>query len=207
MSDQNSNRPTSNFDLANKQTQEKEAVQEPLTEIAMEDIATEEDIMWMRHALTLADKAESIGEVPVGACVVLNGELISEGFNTPITDNDPSAHAELRAVKEAAAAVQNYRLIDATLYVTLEPCSMCAGMLVHARLKRVVFGAKDAKTGAAGSVMNLLQHPALNHQLEVVSGVLADECANKLSDFFRKRRKEIKAAKKAKRLLEGDASS
>jgi tRNA(adenine34) deaminase len=207
MSDQNSNRPTPNFDLANKQTQEKEAVQEPLTEIAMEDIATEEDIMWMKHALTLADKAESIGEVPVGACVVLNGELISEGFNTPITDNDPSAHAELRAVKEAAAAVQNYRLIDATLYVTLEPCSMCAGMLVHARVKRVVFGAKDAKTGAAGSVMNLLQHPALNHQLEVVSGVLADECANKLSDFFRKRRKEIKAAKKAKRLLEGDASS
>ena len=207
MSDQNSNRPTPNFDLANKQTQEKEAVQEPLTEIAMEDIATEEDIMWMRHALTLADKAESIGEVPVGACVVLNGELIGEGFNTPITDNDPSAHAELRAVKEAAAAVQNYRLIDATLYVTLEPCSMCAGMLVHARVKRVVFGAKDAKTGAAGSVMNLLQHPALNHQLEVVSGVLADECANKLSDFFRKRRKEIKAAKKAKKLLEGDASS
>lgn len=207
MSDQNSNRPTPNFDLANKQTQEKEAVQEPLTEIAMEDIATEEDIMWMRHALTLADKAESIGEVPVGACVVLNGELIGEGFNTPITDNDPSAHAELRAVKEAAAAVQNYRLIDATLYVTLEPCSMCAGMLVHARVKRLVFGAKDAKTGAAGSVMNLLQHPALNHQLEVVSGVLADECANKLSDFFRKRRKEIKAAKKAKRLLEGDASS
>ncbi|AUI81652.1 tRNA adenosine(34) deaminase TadA [Alteromonas macleodii] len=207
MSDQNSNRPTPNFDLVNKQAQEKEAVQEPLTEIAMEDIATEEDIMWMRHALTLADKAESIGEVPVGACVVLNGELIGEGFNTPITDNDPSAHAELRAVKEAAAAVQNYRLIDATLYVTLEPCSMCAGMLVHARVKRVVFGAKDAKTGAAGSVMNLLQHPALNHQLEVVSGVLADECANKLSDFFRKRRKEIKAAKKAKRLLEGDASS
>jgi len=207
MSDQNSNRPTPNFDLANKQTQEKEAVQEPLTEIAMEDIATEEDIMWMRHALTLADKAESIGEVPVGACVVLNGELIGEGFNTPITDNDPSAHAELRAVKEAASKVQNYRLIDATLYVTLEPCSMCAGMLVHARVKRVVFGAKDAKTGAAGSVMNLLQHPALNHQLEIVSGVLAEECANKLSDFFRKRRKEIKAAKKAKKLLEGDASN
>ncbi|MED6322534.1 MAG: tRNA adenosine(34) deaminase TadA [Pseudomonadota bacterium] len=207
MSDQNSNLSTSSFDLANKQTQEKETVQEPLTEISMEQSATEEDVMWMRHALTLADKAESIGEVPVGACVVLNGELIGEGFNTPITDNDPSAHAELRAVKEAASTVQNYRLIDATLYVTLEPCSMCAGMLVHARVKRVVFGAKDAKTGAAGSVMNLLQHPALNHQLEVVSGVLADECANKLSDFFRKRRKEIKAAKKAKRLLEEDASN
>jgi len=207
MSDQNSNLSTSSFDLANKQTQEKAAEQEPLTEISMEQSATEEDVMWMRHALTLADKAESIGEVPVGACVVLNGELIGEGFNTPITDNDPSAHAELRAVKEAAAAVQNYRLIDATLYVTLEPCSMCAGMLVHARVKRVVFGAKDAKTGAAGSVMNLLQHPALNHQLEIVSGVLAEECANKLSDFFRKRRKEIKAAKKAKKLLEGDASN
>ena len=207
MSDQNSNLSTSSFDLANKQTQEKEAVQDPLTEISMEQSATEEDVMWMRHALTLADKAESIGEVPVGACVVLNGELIGEGFNTPITDNDPSAHAELRAVKEAASTVQNYRLIDATLYVTLEPCSMCAGMLVHARVKRVVFGAKDAKTGAAGSVMNLLQHPALNHQLEIVSGVLAEECASKLSDFFRKRRKEIKAAKKAKKLLEGDASN
>ena len=171
------------------------------------ETVTQEDLTWMKHALTLADKAESIGEVPVGACVVLNGELIGEGYNTPITDNDPSAHAELRAVKEAASKVQNYRLIDATLYVTLEPCSMCAGMLVHARVKRVVFGAKDAKTGAAGSVMNLLQHPALNHQIEVVSGVLADECANKLSDFFRKRRKEIKAAKKAKKHLEGDASS
>lgn len=207
MSDQNSNLSTSSFDLANKQIQEKAAEQEPLSEISMEQNTTEEDVMWMRHALTLADKAESIGEVPVGACVVLNGELIGEGFNTPITDNDPSAHAELRAVKEAAAAVQNYRLIDATLYVTLEPCSMCAGMLVHARVKRVVFGAKDAKTGAAGSVMNLLQHPALNHQLEIVSGVLAEECASKLSDFFRKRRKEIKAAKKAKKLLEGDASN
>ncbi|MFZ8198853.1 tRNA adenosine(34) deaminase TadA [Alteromonas portus] len=207
MSDQNSNCPTLKSDLDAEYMQEKDAAREPLTEIAIEDKATEEDVKWMKHALTLADKAESIGEVPVGACVVLNGELIGEGFNTPITDNDPSAHAELRAVKAAASAVQNYRLIDATLYVTLEPCSMCAGMLVHARVKRVVFGAKDAKTGAAGSVMNLLQHPALNHQLEVVSGVLAEECANKLSDFFRKRRKEIKAAKKAKRLLEGDASN
>ncbi|WP_334019343.1 tRNA adenosine(34) deaminase TadA [Alteromonas sp. S015] len=207
MSEQNSNRPTSKSDLDTEQVHEKEPAPETSTEIAIEDNVVEEDVMWMRHALTLADKAESIGEVPVGACVVLNGELIGEGFNTPIADNDPSAHAELRAVKAAASAVQNYRLIDATLYVTLEPCSMCAGMLVHARIKRVVFGAKDAKTGAAGSVMNLLQHPALNHQVEVVSGVLAEECANKLSNFFRKRRKEIKAAKKAKKLLEGDASS
>lgn len=232
MSDQNSNLPTPNFDTGKAQPQEQnnenvaEQALEPqvLTagvDLARENIAqdnsvhenfvsgpvSEEDVMWMKHALTLADKAELIGEVPVGACVVLNGELIGEGFNSPISDNDPSAHAELRAVKDAASKVQNYRLIDATLYVTLEPCSMCAGMLVHARVKRVVFGTKDAKTGAAGSVMNLLQHPALNHQVEIVSGVLAEDCANKLSDFFRKRKKEIKAAKKAKKHLEGDASS
>ncbi len=188
-------------------TKENPFKEEMSQENLINETVTQEDVMWMKHALTLADKAESIGEVPVGACVVSNGELIGEGYNTPISDNDPSAHAELRAVKNAASKVQNYRLIDATLYVTLEPCSMCAGMLVHARVKRVVFGAKDAKTGAAGSVMNLLQHPALNHQIEVVSGLLADECANKLSDFFRKRRKEIKAAKKAKKHLEGDASS
>ena len=160
---------------------------------------TEHDVKWMRHALALADRAEAIGEVPVGACVVLNDEVIGEGWNTPISDNDPSAHAELRAVKDAAQHIQNYRLVDSTLYVTLEPCSMCAGMLVHARVKRVVFGAWDAKTGAAGSVMNLLQHPALNHQVDIQSGVLADECATKLSQFFQKRRKEIKAAKKAKK--------
>lgn len=188
-------------------TGENPARKDIIQENVINGTVTDEDVTWMKHALTLADKAELMGEVPVGACVVLNGELIGEGYNTPITDNDPSAHAELRAVKDAASKVQNYRLIDATLYVTLEPCSMCAGMLVHARVKRVVFGAKDAKTGAAGSVMNLLQHPALNHKVEIVSGILADECANKLSDFFRKRRKEIKAAKKAKKQREGDASS
>lgn len=168
------------------------------------DTYNERDVFWMQHALTLADKAEALGEVPVGACVVVDDKVIGEGWNTPILDHDPSAHAELRAVREAANFVKNYRVIDATLYVTLEPCSMCAGMLVHARVKRVVFGAWDAKTGAAGSVMNLLQHPALNHQTEIVSGVLADECADKLSNFFKKRRKEIKAAKKAKNLEEGN---
>ena len=146
--------------------------------------ANEQDIEWMKHALRLADKAEAIGEVPVGACVVVNGKVIGEGWNTPIQDHNPTAHAEVHAVTQAAQYVQNYRLIDATLYVTLEPCSMCAGMLVHARVKRVVFGAWDAKTGAAGSVMNLLQHPVLNHQSEIVSGVLADECASKISSFF-----------------------
>ena len=168
------------------------------------DAYNERDVFWMQHALALADKAEALGEVPVGACVVVDDKVIGEGWNTPILDHDPSAHAELRAVREAANFVKNYRVIDATLYVTLEPCSMCAGMLVHARVKRVVFGAWDAKTGAAGSVMNLLQHPALNHQTEIVSGVLADECADKLSNFFKKRRKEIKAAKKAKNLDEGN---
>lgn len=168
------------------------------------DAYNERDVFWMQHALALADKAEALGEVPVGACVVVDDKVIGEGWNTPILDHDPSAHAELRAIREAANFVKNYRVIDATLYVTLEPCSMCAGMLVHARVKRVVFGAWDAKTGAAGSVMNLLQHPALNHQTEIVSGVLADECAEKLSNFFKKRRKEIKAAKKAKNLDEGN---
>ncbi len=164
-------------------------------------VASEKDIAFMRHALLLADKAEAIGEVPVGACVVIDGEIVGEGWNAPITAHDPSAHAEIRAVQDAAQCIENYRLVDATLYVTLEPCSMCAGMLVHARVKRVVFGALDAKTGAAGSVMNLLQHPALNHQIDIVSGVLADECADKLSRFFQRRRKEIKAAKKAPRNL------
>ncbi|NDW20614.1 tRNA adenosine(34) deaminase TadA [Alteromonas hispanica] len=164
----------------------------------------ENDVFWMKHALSLADKAEAIGEVPVGACVVINGAVVGEGWNTPIRDHNPTAHAEIHAVTQAAKHIQNYRLIDATLYVTLEPCSMCAGMLIHARVKRVVFGAWDAKTGSAGSVMNLLQHPALNHQAEIVSGVLADECAEKISAFFKKRRQEIKAAKKAKRAQQQD---
>ena len=183
----------------NNQLLGSEMVQQQADSIDAISAISEQDIKFMKHALSLADKAELIGEVPVGACIVVNGEIVGEGYNEPITTHDPSAHAELRAVQQAARQVQNYRLVDATLYVTLEPCSMCAGMLVHARVKRVVFGAWDAKTGAAGSVMNLLQHPALNHQAEIVSGVLADECADKLSCFFQKRRKEIKAAKKAKK--------
>ena len=183
----------------NNQLLGSEMVQQQADSIDTISMVSEQDVKFMKHALSLADKAELIGEVPVGACIVVDGEIVGEGYNEPITTHDPSAHAELRAVQQAARQVQNYRLVDATLYVTLEPCSMCAGMLVHARVKRVVFGAWDAKTGAAGSVMNLLQHPALNHQAEIVSGVLADECADKLSRFFQKRRKEIKAAKKAKK--------
>lgn len=166
-----------------------------------------DDIKWMQHALVLADKAESMGEVPVGACVVYDNTLIGEGWNTPISDSDPSAHAEMQAVRKAAKHIENYRIVDATLYVTLEPCAMCAGALVHARIKRVVFGASDTKSGAAGSVMNLLQHTALNHQVEITSGVLEDTCAAKLSAFFKRRREEIKRVKKARKAASTNCGS
>ncbi|WP_213996663.1 tRNA adenosine(34) deaminase TadA [Arsukibacterium sp.] len=155
------------------------------------------DQHWMQRALQLAAKAEEAGEVPVGAVIVKDNMLIAEGYNQMISLNDPSAHAEMQAVRQAGQQLQNYRLTDCTLYVTLEPCSMCAGMLVHSRLARLVFGASDYKTGAAGSVMNLVQHPQLNHQLEVTGGVLAEECATRLSAFFQRRRQQKKALKQA----------
>lgn len=158
-----------------------------------------DDQYWMQRALEYADKAEADNEVPVGAVVVKDNAIIAAGWNRSITCHDPSAHAEMMAIREAGKVLENYRLIDCTLYVTLEPCPMCAGLLVHSRLKRVVFGAADAKTGAAGSVMDLLQHPQLNHQPEVTSGVLAQQCGDKLSAFFKRRRQEIKAAKLAAR--------
>ncbi|MEI5640661.1 MULTISPECIES: tRNA adenosine(34) deaminase TadA [unclassified Pseudoalteromonas] len=158
-----------------------------------------DDQYWMQRALEYADKAEAENEVPVGAVVVKDNAIIAAGWNRSITCHDPSAHAEMIAIREAGKVLENYRLIDCTLYVTLEPCPMCAGLLVHSRLKRVVFGAADAKTGAAGSVMDLLQHPQLNHQPEVISGVLAQQCGDKLSAFFKRRRQEIKAAKLAAR--------
>ena len=162
------------------------------------------DQQWMARALQLADKAEQAGEVPVGAVIVKNGVLIAEGYNQMISLNDPSAHAEMQAVRQAGQRLQNYRLAECTLYVTLEPCSMCAGMLVHSRLARLVFGASDYKTGAAGSVMNLVQHPQLNHQLEVTGGVLAEECAARLSAFFQRRRLEKKAVKRSAVKLDPD---
>lgn len=162
------------------------------------------DQQWMAKALQLAAKAEEAGEVPVGAVIVKNGVLIAEGYNQMISLNDPSAHAEMQAVRQAGQRLQNYRLAECTLYVTLEPCSMCAGMLVHSRLARLVFGASDYKTGAAGSVMNLVQHPQLNHQLEVTGGVLAEECAARLSAFFQRRRLEKKAAKRSAVKLDPD---
>ncbi|MCS4306988.1 tRNA(adenine34) deaminase [Rheinheimera pacifica] len=154
---------------------------------------TDED--WMRRAIALAAKAEQQGEVPVGAVLVKDGGMIAEGWNQMISLNDPSAHAEMQAIRAASASMANYRLPDCTLYVTLEPCSMCAGVMVHSRIKRLVFGATDLKTGAAGSVLNLVQYSQFNHQLEVVSGVLAAECATQLSAFFQRRRQEHKAAK------------
>ncbi len=153
------------------------------------------DQQWMQKALQLAEQAEAAGEVPVGAVIVKDGRLIAEGFNQMISLHDPSAHAEMQAVRQAGKRLQNYRLTDCTLYVTLEPCSMCAGMLVHSRLARLVFGASDYKTGAAGSVMNLVQHPTLNHQLEVTSGVLAEQCSAMLSAFFQRRRLQKKTLK------------
>ncbi|NDY95273.1 tRNA adenosine(34) deaminase TadA [Wenzhouxiangella limi] len=143
---------------------------------------------WMHHALALARKAEAIGEVPVGAVLVRDDEVLGEGFNTLIRDHDPSAHAEMIAIRAAAARVGNYRLPGATLYVTLEPCAMCAGAIVQARIARVVYGADDPRTGAARSVFRVLDSPALNHRCEVVSGVLAEESAAMLRAFFRARR-------------------
>ncbi len=146
------------------------------------------DVMWMRHALLLAHRAAAEGEVPVGAVIVKDGELIAEGWNRPIGNHDPSAHAEMQAMREAGKRLQNYRLNGTTLYVTLEPCPMCAGAMVHARIGRVVFGAADPRTGAAGSVYNLLQTEQLNHRCEVTAGVLATECGQLLRNFFRARR-------------------
>jgi len=142
----------------------------------------------MRRALELAASAAQAGEVPVGALVVLEGKIIGEGFNAPISCADPTAHAEVRALRDAAGRLANYRLPGSTLYVTLEPCAMCAGAILHARVARVVFGAPDPKTGAGGGVVDLFAEPRLNHQTQVVSGVLADDCGNMLREFFVRKR-------------------
>jgi len=151
---------------------------------------------WMRHALTLAQRAWDEGEVPVGAVLVHNNQVIGEGWNRPIGRHDPTAHAEIMALRQGGLVQQNYRLLDTTLYVTLEPCVMCAGAMVHSRIGRLIFGARDAKTGAAGSLIDVLHHPGMNHRVEIVEGILRDECAGMLSVFFRQRRAEKKALKK-----------
>ena len=152
------------------------------------------DVSFMQLALTQAALAAQAGEVPVGAVVVQGGVVIATGRNAPIKGHDPTAHAEIAALRAAAKALGNYRLPDCTLYVTLEPCAMCSGAMLHARLKRVVFGATDAKTGAAGSVINLFEQPQLNHQTVLLGGVLAGESAALLKDFFSRRRLENREA-------------
>lgn len=142
----------------------------------------------MRHALVLASQAQDAGEVPVGAVVVKDGEIIGRGFNAPISRQDPSAHAEMMALRDAAQNVGNYRLVGCELFVTLEPCLMCAGAIMHARIARAVYGARDPKTGACGSVLNAFAEQRLNHHTEVVVGVLAEECGLMLSNFFAQRR-------------------
>lgn len=155
----------------------------------------EQDQFWMRKALLLAERANSVDEVPVGAVVVLNGEVIGEGWNKPISGHDPTAHAEIIALRDAASRIGNYRLVDADLYVTIEPCTMCAGAIVHARIRRLVYGASEQKAGVVDSNCQLFQRPWINHRIEVVSGVLADACSAKISAFFQRRRAEKKAAK------------
>lgn len=157
------------------------------------------DEYWMRQALSLAQRAQEEGEVPVGALLVQDNQVIGEGWNRPIGRHDPTAHAEIMALRQGGAVLQNYRLLNATLYVTLEPCVMCAGAMVHSRIRRLVYGAADEKTGAVGSLVDILRHPGMNHQVEIVSGVLAEECAATLSNFFRMRREQKKALKLAQR--------
>ena len=152
------------------------------------------DELFMRMALDAAAEAQRVGEVPVGAVLVKDGELIAIGHNRPITGRDPSAHAEIAALRAAAQKLGNYRLPGCTLYVTLEPCVMCAGAMMHARLARVVFGANDPKTGACGSVVNLFAESRLNHHTEVHGGVLSDECGTILSAFFAERRQQARTA-------------
>jgi tRNA(adenine34) deaminase len=149
---------------------------------------TDQDQTFMQRALELARAAAAGGEVPVGAVIVRQGEIIAEGSNRPIGTCDPTAHAEMIALRAGGEVLRNYRLLDTTLYVTLEPCAMCASAMVHARVQRLVYGAADPRVGAAGSVFNIVQHASLNHQLEVTAGVLAEQCATLLREFFAARR-------------------
>ena len=152
----------------------------------MTNLSTDTDLMQI--ALDLAKQAAAKNEVPVGAIVVKDGVVIGRGANAPIGLHDPTAHAEIVAMREAAQHLGNYRLVDCTLYVTLEPCAMCSGAMQHARIAKLVYGASDAKTGACGSVVNLMAEPKLNHHTEVLGGVMADECGAILSGFFKQRR-------------------
>lgn len=152
------------------------------------------DEFYMREALSLARSAECLGEVPVGAVVVRDGQIVGRGFNSPIGENDPTAHAEIAALRDAARHLANYRLPGCELFVTLEPCAMCAGAILHARIARVVYGARDYKTGVHGSVVDLFAVERLNHHTEVLGGVLTEECGQLLSAFFAERRAKREAS-------------
>ena len=158
-----------------------------------------DDHIFMQRAFELAQQAEQHDEIPVGAVIVYQGQIIGEGFNQSIRLNDPSAHAEMMAIRQAGKYLGNYRLLDCTLYVTLEPCPMCAGLLVHSRIKRLVYASADLKTGAAGSVFNLLENALLNHQITATDGIMTEQCSQLLSAFFKRRRSEKKALKKAQK--------
>lgn len=153
---------------------------------------SDDDIAFMQAALAQAALAAEAGEVPVGAVVVKDGVIIGRGSNAPISRHDPSAHAEIQAMRDAAQQIGNYRLVDCTLYVTLEPCAMCTGAIQHARIARLVYGANDPKTGACGSVVNLMAEARLNHHTAMASGLLATECGTLLTSFFAARRKKLK---------------
>jgi tRNA(adenine34) deaminase len=150
------------------------------------------DELWMEEALRQAQRALQAREVPVGAVVVCDGRIVGQGWNRNLQDSDPTAHAEIVALREAARALGNHRLLHCTMYATIEPCAMCAGALMHARLQRLVYGADDPRAGAVHSVLPVLNHPALNHRMEVAGGVLAGRCAGLLQSFFRERRAEQK---------------
>lgn len=158
----------------------------------------------MQLALQLAQRAYDVGEVPVGALVVCDGKVVGQGFNQPITRLDPSAHAEMVAVRQAAAEIGNYRLPGCTLFVTVEPCTMCTGLLIHSRVERVVYGASEPKAGAMGSALNLPAQPFYNHVMQVEGGILADECSQLMSSFFAMRRDAKKRIKEAGKELNGD---
>lgn len=163
---------------------------------------SEIDEYWMLQALELAKKAQDAGEIPVGALLVKDNQLVATGWNHSIENHDPTAHAEIVTLKQAGTTLQNYRLLDTTLYVTLEPCIMCAGAMIHSRIGRVVYGAKDFKTGACGSFINIMSQPGLNHYVEVTSGVLEDACSSMLSEFFKMRRAQIKALRQQEKLMQ-----
>ena len=154
------------------------------------DMHSGEDAAWMELALEQAALGAAAGEVPVGALVIQNGQIIGRGHNRNLMENDPTAHAEIVALRQASANVGNHRLVGCTVVATIEPCSMCAGALIHARVARLVYGAADPKAGAAGSVLQVLNHPSLNHRMDVTARVLSGRCSEVLQEFFRRKRKE-----------------